>query len=251
MTCFMRLVSPNEKLAHSTAVEPDGRNHRQCRFTVRDPPVNVPVELTVDVARCALRTLYPAAETVPQELRQIAKRRKAGGALAHPRDGPVRIGRFVEDLRQADGVRGNREDQRVRPILRGERGLPGPHRFDASAQDHDARRRERFLERGDERRVTARIALHRLMVELDRALRGREIARLADEMAEPLQGERRDAVPGGCGAVMAGLGPMDQRLVVIAHEEESAVLAVLEALEEEVGDRARELEIVRAEIAFA
>ena len=83
-----------------------------------------------------------------------------------------------------------------------------------------------------------------------RARRGFAIARLAGEMPEPVQRKRRDAVAGWRRVVAAALGAIQQLLVIVADEKESAVLAVFELVEQHVRERARPLEISRAKIVL-
>ncbi len=65
---------------------------------------------------------------------------------------------------------------------------------------------------------------------------------------QALQGERRRAVPRGRGVVVARLGTVDQPLVIVAGEEKSAVLPVLELLEQDLRELFRERERFAVEL---
>ncbi|MBS1137193.1 MAG: hypothetical protein H6R11_1147, partial [Proteobacteria bacterium] len=65
-------------------------------------------------------------------------------------------------------------------------------------------------------------------------LGGREIARFAGEMAEALQRQNRDAVTGGRGVVVPRLGAVNQPLMIVAGEEETAAVAILELIEQDI-----------------
>src|SRR5581483_11098647 len=65
-------------------------------------------------------------------------------------------------------------------------------------------------------------------------------------MAQSDQPLRGHAVAGRCGIVGPRLLPLQQRLVIVAREKESAVLAILEMLEQSIGELARERVILRA-----
>src|SRR5260221_13816699 len=70
---------------------------------------------------------------------------------------------------------------------------------------------------------------------LPRGTLGRaRVARLGGEKMQPLQGERRRAVPRGRGVVVARLGTVDRPLVIVAGEEKSAVLPGFELLEQDL-----------------
>ena len=70
-------------------------------------------------------------------------------------------------------------------------------------------------------------------------------------MAERDERARRDAVARRRGVVVPGLRPVEEPLVVVAREEEAAVLAVLELVEQDVGELARPGVVARCEIASA
>src|SRR5258708_19628046 len=74
------------------------------------------------------------------------------------------------------------------------------------------------------------------------------VAGLADEKMQALQGERRRAVPRRRGVVVARLGTVDQPLVIVAGEEKSAVLPVLELLEQDLRELFRERERFAVEL---
>src|SRR5207249_6673086 len=69
----------------------------------------------------------------------------------------------------------------------------------------------------------------------ERALGDERVARLAGEKVQALQGEGGHAVSRWRGVVVAGLGAVDQPLVIVAGEEEPAVRLVLELLEQHFG----------------
>jgi hypothetical protein len=70
--------------------------------------------------------------------------------------------------------------------------------------------------------MAAGLALHVRAVQPQGALGGFLKARLARQMAQALQGEGSHAVARGGGVVVPGLDAVDQRLVVVAGEEEPA-----------------------------
>ena len=64
---------------------------------------------------------------------------------------------------------------------------------------------------------------------LELAMRGfGQIAALANEVTQALQRECRHPITGWCSPVVTALRFMDERLVIMAHEKEAAVLRVLE-----------------------
>ena len=68
------------------------------------------------------------------------------------------------------------------------------------------------------------------------------VARIAAQGVQALQRQRRDAVARRRGVVVARLGTLDEPLVVVAGEEESAAFPVLELLEQHIGKVLGELE---------
>src|SRR5262249_59930692 len=110
--------------------------------------------------------------------------------------------------------------------------------------------RRGFPRRGEQRGVPAG-TLGELGVDLgERTLRGERVPRLAGEEVQALQRERSDAVPGRRGVLVAGLGAMDQLLMVMAGEEETALVLVLEALEQRLREVLGERERVGVEIGL-
>src|SRR5712671_133374 len=99
-----------------------------------------------------------------------------------------------------------------------------------------------------QRRVAIRPILHRRLKLPKGALGCARVAGLAGKKMQPLQGERRRAVPRGRGVVVARLGPVDQPLVIVAGEEKSAVLPVLELLEQDLRELFRERERFAVEL---
>src|SRR5689334_15624531 len=117
-----------------------------------------------------------------------------------------------------------------------------------STQDDGLRRRKIFVERGSETHEAARLALHRRIEKLQRALRCLQIAWLANEVAKPLKREGGDAIAGRRSIVVARLGAMDELLVVVRNKEEAARLAILELIEQDVSQRASPVEVFLAKL---
>src|SRR5438309_5095672 len=117
-----------------------------------------------------------------------------------------------------------------------ERGSQAPQLRRRPAKDQRARRPLVLLQRDEQRRVPSRLFADGGMKLRERALGGSRVARLAGEKVQALQGERRHAVARRRGVVVAGLGAVDQALVIVAGEEEAAVLPVLELLEQDFGE---------------
>ena len=138
------------------------------------------------------------------------------------------------------------EDAHARTQRSLERALPfGAPRRVADKKDR-TRRRERVLERREERRASAGRFPKRSAECTYRALAGADVARFRREMAERDQCRRGDAVAGRRRIVGAGLGAMVEMLVIVAREVEAAVLAVLELREQKFGDVACPVEILAA-----
>src|SRR4030095_4071829 len=87
------------------------------------------------------------------------------------------------------------------------------------ARDRQARRR-------------LRIACHRLRRRAQRTFRGIEIFDATEQVAEPRERLRRDAVARRHGIIAEGARAVDERLVVVCREVEAAALPILEALYE-------------------
>src|SRR5216117_3794741 len=66
-------------------------------------------------------------------------------------------------------------------------------------------------------------------------------------MAKPGECQRRNSVSGGRGIVVAGFAPENQLLVIVAGEEKSTCTAILEVLEQRIGNPGCELEVRFAE----
>ena len=92
--------------------------------------------------------------------------------------------------------------------------------------------------------------LQRLVEKPERALCGLDVARLADEEAQALQRERGHPVARRGRAIVAGLGAMDELLVVVAREVEAAALTVFELLEQEVRQRLCPLQVFDSKIGL-
>src|SRR3989442_16035456 len=129
-----------------------------------------------------------------------------------------------------------------------ERASPAPQLRRRPAKDHRARGPLVLLERDEQGRVPSRLLAHRGMKLRERALGGERVARLAGEKVQALQGERRHAVSRRRGVVVAGLGAVDQALVIVAGEEEAAVLLVLELIEQNFGELLGERERIALEL---
>jgi hypothetical protein len=69
-------------------------------------------------------------------------------------------------------------------------------------------------------------------------------------MPQPLQGKRGDAVAGRRGIVVPGLGTVDQDFVVVGGEEETAGVAVFEAIQQGVGQFNGEAQVFRAKLGL-
>ena len=93
------------------------------------------------------------------------------------------------------------------------------------------------------------VALERVQRGAHRALRGVEVALLAEQMAERNEHVRRDAVTRRQRLVGERFRLVDQRLVIVCSEEEAAAL-VLETREQRVGERAGEVEVAVAPAAL-
>ena len=65
-----------------------------------------------------------------------------------------------------------------------------------------------------------------------------------------MQGQRRHAITRGRGIVVAGLGAVNQLLVIVTGEKEAAMLAILKLLEQSIRECARELHILDAKLAL-
>ena len=113
------------------------------------------------------------------------------------------------------------------------------------AQDSDLWRHEMLLERGCKTDAGALLALEQGKEQLQGAARRVEVARVARQVTEPLEGVRRDTISGGGGAVVSLLGAVDQRFVVVGDEKETARLPVFKLIEEDVCKLARQRQILR------
>ena len=80
---------------------------------------------------------------------------------------------------------------------------------------------------------------HRRREKPHRALARLDVTRLRAQMAEHDERARRDAVARRCRVVVPGLRPVEKPLVVVAREEEAAVLRVFELVQQNVGELAR------------
>ena len=127
--------------------------------------------------------------------------------------------------------------------------MPRVERGWRRAHDDDLRRREQRVERTEQRRVAFGVALERVQRGAYRALRGVEVALLAEQMAERNEHVRRDAVTRRQRLVGERFRLVDQRLVIVCGEEEAAAL-VLEMREQHVGERAGEVEVAVAPAAL-
>src|SRR5688572_6586128 len=126
------------------------------------------------------------------EFRRIGDGRQAANAAAHPGVDARACGeRLGERRRQVAGIAGQGDHQRVRTVGMRKRLLPLGHRALLAAQHDNLRRRQVLVERGGEAHEAAGLPLHGGVEKLQRALGCFEVARLADEMAEPLQRSRR------------------------------------------------------------
>src|SRR5690606_8015722 len=94
--------------------------------------------------------------------------------------------------------------------------------------------------------MRVRRALQRLARGDEPALRSIDVRVLAEQMSKTEQRAGGDAVAGRCRFVGEGFRPMDERLVIVRGEEESAVFAVLEMRKQRVGKRTGEVEILAA-----
>src|SRR6185437_10853871 len=112
--------------------------------------------------------------------------------------------------------------------------------FRGIAGEHDRRRRrEKALERYEQRRLRASRLGKPCGKELDGAFGRVDVARLGCKMAERDQRLRRDAVTGRRRVVVHGLRAVVKALVIVAREPESAALAILETVEQRLGERKR------------
>src|SRR5436309_14633294 len=181
-----------------------------------------------------------------EQVFQAIDRRKAGNALAHPGVDLASSG-LGEGRRQVAELGPGRDHHGVRQIALSERASPAPQLRRRPAKDQRARRPLVLLQRDEQRRVPSRLFADGGMKLRERALGSERVARLAGEKVQALQGERRHAVSRRRGVVVAGLGAVDQPLVIVAGEEEPAVLLVLELLEQHLGEVLAKSERARVE----
>src|SRR5882672_788975 len=88
----------------------------------------------------------------------------------------------------------NRKHLPIRRVERGQLSLPLRRLGGRAADDHGLDRRQQFIERVEERRMRLRILRKRRPARAQRALRGVEIARFAEQEAQTVEHERRNAV---------------------------------------------------------
>ena len=157
---------------------------------------------------------------------------------------------FGEGRRQIRRVAMQSDHQCVGAVARRQRTLPLAQRVRLAAQHHDARRRERFFQRGEQTHKGAGLALHRAVKQTDRARRRLDITRLADHMPQPLQRERGNAVARRRGVVVARFAAMDEFFVIVAGEEKAAVLCIFKLIEQPLRQRAREHQIISAKLGL-
>ena len=96
-------------------------------------------------------------------------------------------------------------------------------------------------QRHAQRRERARVLLHLRVERAQRALRRVQIARLAEQVTEPLQSQRSDAIARRRSVVRSRLGANDQLFVIAAGEEEAAGDRIFEAREQRIGQRLRKV----------
>src|SRR5262245_22375620 len=124
-----------------------------------------------------------------------------------------------------------------------QRVLPREHLRVRAAQYDDAREREVLFERSKQRWNCIRSLAQIRMEEVERACGCCAIRCIAGDVRKALQGKRRYAVAAGCGVVLHRLAAMEQCLVVMAGEEESACPRIFEALEQQMRKRAGEVQV--------
>src|SRR5262249_19896289 len=188
------------------------------------------------------------------ELAEIRDWRQASNAAAHPcvdRTGGLRRrGRLVERSGQAVDVPGDAYYQGCRAITPRKRALPMHYSRALATQDDELEGGEILLQGGGETDESARLALHRRVVELHRALGSGEVSRFPHQVPQPLQGEGGDAIAGRRGTVLAGFGAVYQVLMVVRYEEKAAFLAVFEPVEEDLREVSGERQIPRLEFGL-
>src|SRR5437764_3088114 len=114
------------------------------------------------------------------------------------------------------------EHLHTRSIVSLELALPRRAGRWLTAKDHAGRRRERVFEREDERRHPRGLLRELACEGGEGALARREVARLTQPVTQRDQRARCDRIAGGRCVVMRRLGTMNQCLVVVAGEKESA-----------------------------
>src|SRR3569623_1893245 len=124
--------------------------------------------------------------------------------------------------------------------------LPRSQRGRLAAQHHQLRRIKLFYQRGKQRIEGIRQIGDGVPCRVDGAGGGIEIAGFAEQMAEPRQCQRSNAVAGRGGLVGIRFGTIEQPFVVIGGEEEAAVIAIFEMREQAIGERDGEVEIIVA-----
>src|SRR6266487_5277412 len=175
-------------------------------------------------------------------------RRRARSARAHPCGGRS----FAVLMRACQGASERSragEVERTHPWTIGtlEQPLPRGGGCRVTAQQDVRRWTRPFFEGDQQRRNTGRPLPELAGKRAQRALCGVEVTRLAQPVAEREERLRSDTVARRRRIVVRRLGPMDQRLVVVAGEKEAAARRILEPLEQGFGDFDRPGQILRPE----
>ncbi len=169
---------------------------------------------------------------------EIVDRRQALRAAADPRARPIGRCRALGELGRQRNPR-DIENAHRRAQAPLERPLPRGTDRVVAGQQHG---RRRFLQ-GGERRQHRRVAPGRLRQgrreKPHRALARLDVARRAAQMPQHDEGAGGDAVARRRRIVVPGLGPVKEPLVVVAREEESTVLGVLELVQQDVRELPR------------
>jgi hypothetical protein len=118
-----------------------------------------------------------------------------------------------------------------------------PARRLGAAQNENLQRLQGVLQRGDEAHVPLGVLSHTRKARAQRALGGREIARLAEQKPQPAQHGRRDGITCGNGVVAEGLAAMDEPLVIGGGEIESPAFRIGKAVQDRLGKCPCEFEV--------
>ena len=120
----------------------------------------------------------------------------------------------------------------------------------APAQDEHRAGESALVERLSERRATPGVAAHQREKHSTVRCAAPRVALLAGQRCKPAERPRRHAVARGRRVVVARFGPVDQLSWSLRGEEEPARLAVLELLEQHVGQRARKVQVGVVELGL-